>query len=160
MPDYVYHFTSLNHVNEILNSGYLRLTPSNLIEPKDAKPGIDPETGNATIVSAMSDHVKPVVWLTAEGDVPLDQAKAHGLNGPKTVIKCKIPMKTDYLWWHKWSDDNRMKTSWKKRFTRNTSYSTWYICEHRIPLEDIESIVNVVSGAVYWDASTQTKNFV
>lgn len=66
-------------------------------------------------------------------------------------------MKTDYLWWHKWSDDNRMKSSWKKRFIRNTSYSTWYICEHRIPLEDIEVIDNTQTGEIYWPVQASTE---
>ena len=66
-------------------------------------------------------------------------------------------MKADYLWWHKWSDDNRMKSSWKKRFIRNTSYSTWYICEHRIPLEDIEVIDNTLTGEIYWPAQASTE---
>ena len=157
MPEYVYHFTSPNHLAEILNAGYLKLTPSNLIEPKDVTFGRDPETGNATMVSAMSDSVKPVVWLTTQDTIPSNQASGHGLNGLKTIIRCKIPMKADYLWWHKWSDDNRMKSSWKKRFIRNTSYSTWYICEHRIPLEDIEDIDNTLTGEIYWPAQASTE---
>ena len=48
MSEYLYHFTSPNHLPEILNAGYLKLTPSNLIEPKDVTFGKDPETGNVT----------------------------------------------------------------------------------------------------------------
>ena len=158
MENYLYHFTATYHVNSILSCGYLELCPSNLIEPKDLKHGIDPLTGNPSMVSEMSDSYKPVVWLVNMDQIASNEVRGHGLSEFKVVVRCKIPMKDDYQWWSAWADKNRMKTSWRKRFTRNTRYSAWYVCEHRIPLEDIEIIENLESGEIYWDSKTGEKN--
>ena len=59
---YLYHYTSRYHLKKIMESGYLKLTPSDLIKPVDLKI-IRYEDGHCSAVSEISDHVKPVVWM-------------------------------------------------------------------------------------------------
>jgi len=150
----VYHFTSVLHAKEIIRMGKILLSPSNIIEPIDAKRGISPFNGSSTIVSAVSDMVKPVVWLTDApnenlGQLGLGQTK-DGSDKDKSVARITIEHRDDYYWWHTWSNQNKMKQSWKKRFIRNMNYGSWYVCEHEIDLKDIEIIENLKTGEIYW----------
>lgn len=151
MEDMLYHFTSEFHVDNILKDGYLKLTPSNLIKPTDAKMVKD-ERGFYKAVSAISDPVKPVVWLTNKenGGRLGNDTDASGLKN-KYTIRFTIPKKDNYEWWVTWADKNRMNKSWRKAFTNNTDYGSWYVSETIIKLEDILLIENLKTNEIILD---------
>lgn len=150
--EYVYHYTSLNNMKEILESGALKLTPSNLLEPKDMHPGIN-QFGHQDMISE-TDSYKPVVWLTDS-----DSPERHGIEPPQSLppeldkkrVRFVLEKKPDYLWWHTWSDKNRINKKYKKRLTLGMAYGSWYICEHEIPLSDILYIEDLQTGEIFLD---------
>ena len=92
---FLYHYTSRMQAEQIIKSGYLKLTPSNLIKPIDARI-VKHEDGTFGVVSEISDPVKPVVWLTDSED-----ASRMGLECPnnpdfKKQVKIVVPMKDAY----------------------------------------------------------------
>ena len=147
---YLYHYTSRYHLEKIMESGYLKLTPSDLIKPVDLKI-IRYEDGHYGAVSEISDHVKPVVWMTDS----LDMA-GHGLECPnnpdfKKKVKITIPMNSAYKWWVTWAEKNRMNKKWFKYYTRGKRYGSWYISEEPIMLDDIYMIEDIETGAIILD---------
>lgn len=146
----LYHYTSRYQAEQIIESGYLKLTPSNLIKPVDLKK-VRCEDGNYEYVSAISDPVKPVVWLTDSLET-----SGHGLENEtspnfKKRIRITIPMKDSYKWWLTWAEKNRMNKSWFKAFTRGKRYGTWYVSEEPITLTDVLLIEDLVTGEVLYD---------
>lgn len=151
--EYLYHFTSILHLDEILKDGFLKLTPSNLIKPTDLKKEKVLDADGQVfynIVSEKSDPIKPVVWLTDKSSV--DIAKKMGLHDAKTEVRLKLPMKDDYQWWVTWADQNKMNKSWRKTFTTGCDYGSWYVCEHEIKLTDVKTIENIITGEIYWQS--------
>lgn len=151
----LYHYTSRYQAEQIIESGYLKLTPSNLIKPVDLKI-IKREDGIYDAVSAISDPVKPVVWLTDSLD-----ATGHGLENPKAPdikkrIRITVPMKESYKWWVTWAERNRMNKKWFKALTCGKRYGTWYVSEEAIMLDDVLLIEDLVTGDVLWDKRQAT----
>lgn len=146
----LYHYTSRYQVEQIIKSGYLKLTPSNLIKPVDLKK-VRLEDGNYEYVSAISDPVKPVVWLTDSLDT-----EGHGIENPqdpnfKKRIRITIPMKDSYKWWLTWAEKNRMNKNWFKAFTCGKRYGTWYVSEEVITLNEILLIEDLITGEILYD---------
>lgn len=151
--EYLYHYTNLETMKEILKSGALKLTPSNLKKPTDLHIGIN-QFGHRAMVSE-TDSYKPVVWLTDS-----DSPERHGLANPieqmppeldKRRIRFVLEKKPDYEWWHTWSDRNRMNKSYKKKMIIGMDYGSWYICEHEIPLSDVLYVEDLQTGEIYLD---------
>lgn len=157
--EYFYHYTNLINMKDILKSGALKLTPSNLKKPKDLHRGIN-QFGKHALISE-TDSYKPVVWLTNSAS-----SQQHGLELPmpsippeydKKRIRFVLEKKPDYQWWHTWSDQNRMDKSYKKRLTTGMNYASWYICEHEIPLSDVLYVEDLKTGEIYLDNRTETE---
>lgn len=152
----LYHYTSRYQAEQIIESGYLKLTPSNLIKPVDLKK-VRLEDGNYEYVSAISDPIKPVVWLTDSLD-----ASGHGLENETSLdikkrIRITIPMKDTYEWWLTWAERNRMNKSWFKAFIRGKRYGTWYVSEESITLADVLLIEDLVTGEVLYNNQQDTQ---
>lgn len=146
----LYHYTSRYQAEQIIKSGYLKLTPSNLIKPVDMKI-VRNADGTRDVVSAISDPVKPVVWMTDSLD-----SSGHGLEygnptGFKQRVRITIPMQDSYKWWVTWAERNRMNKKWFRDFTRNHRYGTWYISEEPITLADVLLIEDLETGEVLYD---------
>lgn len=146
----LYHYTSRYQVEQIIESGYLKLTPSNLIKPVDLR-RVKYEDGNYGMVSEISDHIKPVVWMTDSLDM-----SGHNLECPnnpnlKKGVRITVPMKESYKWWVTWAERNRMNKSWFKAFTHGTRYGTWYVSEEPITLADVLLIEDLVTGEILFD---------
>lgn len=146
---YLYHFTSEYHIKKILECGYLKLTPSYLIEPKDAKV-VEVEPGCYRVISEMSDNIKPVVWLT-DNEMPEGLAieVPDGALDKKT-IQITIPHKNQYVWWLTWAERNKMNKKWLKRFTEGLHYGSWYISEEIIPVEEFFMVKNIKTGEIIY----------
>lgn len=153
-PDYLYHYTTLDYIPKILDDGFLMLTPSNLVKP--SRYWMEIKDGVKTIVSD-KDDIKPVVWLTKDGTLDANShadQRAIGLDSPpytNLTAKFVIPWNDKYQWWLDWQKKNRMQQSQFRRFTSHGErYSAWYVCEERIPMSDVEEIVNNLTGEVIW----------
>ncbi|MGN0318300.1 MAG: hypothetical protein ACI4E1_10270 [Lachnospira sp.] len=146
----LYHYTSRYQAEQIIQSGYLKLTPSNLIKPVDLRL-VRYEDGYYGMVSDISDPVKPVVWLTDSLDM-----SGHNLECPnnpnfKKRIRITVPMKDSYKWWVTWAERNRMNKKWFRDFTYGKRYGTWYVSEQIITLDDILLIEDLVTWEVLLD---------
>lgn len=150
----LYHYTSRHQVEQIIEAGYLELTPSNLIKPTDLRM-VRYEDGNYGTVSEISDPIKPVVWMTDSLD---GSEKFTKNNAIKQRIRISIPMKDSYKFWVVWARKNRMNKQWFKDFTQNSHYGTWYISEEAIPLEDVLMIEDLTTGEVLLDNRLQSNS--
>ena len=134
----LYHYTSLYHLRQILDTGYIKLTASNLLQP------VAPRLVNGVFVDE-TDNYKPVVWLTDTLD--FGTAKANGLVGgmfDKTEVAIVIENATlkDFKYWVRWAKDNRMDKAWFKALTSDTpNFRSWYITEKPIPVDKSVPIV-------------------
>lgn len=142
----LYHYTAPLRWEQIQNSGYLKLTPSNLLKPKNMKK-VKMEDGTYNIVDE-TDSYKPVVWLTNS-----ESPKNHGVGDLKEEIQIAIQYnKEKHHWWVEWKDKNRMDKSWFKRLTRNGErYSSWYVCEEIIPLSEIVYVKNLKTNEIIYE---------
>lgn len=151
--EYLYHYTNIINMRDILASSKLALTPSNLKEPTDLHVGID-AFGRRAYVSD-TDKYKPVVWLT-DSQSPaghgLEMQNAHSLT-LKTRIRFVLEKKPDYYVWNAWATRNRMNKSYRRRLTNGMDYLSWYVCEHEIPLSDVLRVEDVVTGEIYYPIS-------
>lgn len=117
----LYHYTSTYHLQKILESGYLKLTESNL--------------------RFKEEMYKPCVWLTNSAS-----PEGHGLEGSilnKKAVRIVINMSTKHKKWKKWSRKNNINDQWADILEKNRNANSWYICESTIPVEDFVRIENV-----------------
>lgn len=131
IPKELYHYTSLYHLDTILEEGYLKLTPSNLREPKN------PRIENHKLVSD-SDNIKPVVWLTSTrySDKTADTTGLSGSVVDKTEVCFVINNVSNCKHWKTWAFDLNIELGWFKLITKGYDYKDWYISEKIIPIKD------------------------
>ncbi len=146
MGKMVYHYTSMLHIDAILKDGYLKLTPSNLVQPTDLH--LVNVNGIPSWVS-QTDSIKPVVWLTSS-PIPEGHGLECGSNMRKKEVRITLSMKDSYEWWEDWSVKNRMNKNWKKKFIRGFRYGTWYVSEEVIPVEDFLLVENLKTGEILY----------
>jgi hypothetical protein len=145
MEEYLYHYTAPLRWEQIKEAGFLKLTPSNLKKLVNPKVITLPD-GTKSVVDE-TDSYKPVVWLTnSTSSVNL------GLIPEKEKILIVIPFnKEKHHWWVTWKDKNKMD---KKQFKNMTShgerYSSWYVCEEEIPLDEIYMVKNVETDEILY----------
>lgn len=146
--DYLYHFTSTYHLPSIIKSGFLKLTPSNLIGPRpDDDLHIDPLTGCAVWKTM---NYKPVVWLTKD---PGANSNANGLNGSlvnKSEIRITITKPINCIPWNVFADRHKMNRSWRKKFEEGKAPENWFVSERKIPFSEIARIENTKTGEVLY----------
>lgn len=135
----LYHYTSLEHLVEIIVSGRIKTGPSDLLTPKAYY------LVNGRVICPETDDYKPVVWLTDS-----ESPESMGLDGAhysKKRIRISVPKKTCFKKWDKWADENNMEPQWKKAFARDLNWKSWYITESAISLDDVSEIRDLDSNA-------------
>ena len=137
----LYHYTSLEQYVKIADSGYIDLSPSNLLPPDRASAQIRQyPDGSGFYFWDKNQDYKNVVWLTSMED---PDPEALGL----TPRKCAIRLAVDYnpftyIPWKKFADLNRMDKKWRRAFEDGRSPNTWYVRSSRLPFDEItESVV-------------------
>ena len=129
----LYHYTSLENLEKIISDGYLKLTASNLLEPKN------PKVENGILVD-VTDSFKPVVWFS--DDLDFDRAIDNGLKGSrsdKTAVAIAICNANTRLFkrWDKWAKENNIKDSWFRTLKWTApNWRTFYISELTVYLND------------------------
>lgn len=143
--EYLYHYTAPQRWEQIKESGYLKLTPSNLLKPKNPK--MVKQADGTYVYADETDSYKPVVWFTN-----LTTPEGHGLIDVKTEIQIAVELKKEkHIWWVEWKDKNRMNKSWFKSMTKGgMRYGSWYVCEEIVPIEDFIYVKNLKTGEVLY----------
>ena len=123
-PYKLYHYTSRHHLEAILSERKLKLTSSNLLEPKN------PHLENGVLVDE-TDSYKPCLWAT---DRPYFDSEKKVLIVPsirydKTEVRVTLLDTTSFVYWDDWAKENKMNPSWRRRFIKGTNYSHWWISE-------------------------------
>ena len=147
----LYHYTSMFHLPQILASGYLKLTESNLLMP----------TSNENVLPMERTLYKPVVWLTSSID-----PSGHGLISTygvnKKEVRITIRDRKHYQPWLVWSRNNRINKSWAKKLELDRNPNSWFISESIISLscEELLRIENTVSGEVLVDVTENKRKCI
>lgn len=131
----LYHFTSYEHLEKIVSSGKLKLTPSNLLAPKNL------ELVDGALVDRETDGYHPVVWMT-DSDTP----EALGLDGSsvdKERVRLTIRKRPWHKPWGKWATAHNMDKAHRRKFTQGFKWKSWYVSELEIPLEDVIEIYDM-----------------
>jgi len=131
----LYHYTSPEHMQEIIASGYIKRSPSSLLKPRNLQ-----IVGNA-VVDPATDGYKPVVWMT-DSECPARM----GVPEEKHRIRFSIPMQNYYAKWIDWAKRNNMDPGWRKALTLGMNWQSWYISEYEIPLEDVSEIYDTATN--------------
>ena len=131
----LYHYTSREHLKEILKSREIKLTASNLLKP------VKPAIINGKL-SDVTDNYKPVVWLTSLLD--FSKAIQAGLTIEKTEAAIQIEMSPlqPFYKWADWAERNGIDKEWYQAL-KNTAplWETFYITEYPLKITDTTRII-------------------
>lgn len=134
----LYHYSCKERLFEILSSGYLKLTCSDIIMPDGT---LEAE------LKAAAYH--PVVWLTDSLS-----AEKMGLDGcayNKKAIRFTVRKTADMEKWTEWEPQWEMRHEWKQAYCKGLNWKSWYISEKAILFDDILKVENLVDGTVYFE---------
>lgn len=133
----LYHYTSLDHLQQILSDKKLKLTQSNLLRP------VNPRIENGTIVSD-TDYYKPVVWFSSV--LNFDKAKDCGLSGSfqdktEAVIVIKSSKQPFYKW-SEWAKKNGIEKQWFNDLKKTAPlWNSFYITELPVKIDNDTGII-------------------
>ena len=145
----LYHFTSKAHLLDIIKSGKIIRTCSNLLCPTNLRivdgKYIDDETDNHRPVVCLTDSLSPDKH-GFEGARPLDVPFQAYKEGTKKRIRLEILMRPELniRRWGPWADENNMDQEWRKAFIRGKDWHSWYITESEIPLSEVVEIYDMI----------------
>lgn len=131
----LYHYTSLEHLRQILTDGKINLSASNLLRP------INPHMENRCFVDD-TDNYKPVVWFTSLLD--FDRAVNCGLSPSKTeaAIQIESPGKPLFRKWDKWAIENSIEKKWFDTLKETAPlWKTFYITETPVKINETARII-------------------
>ena len=139
-PKVLYHYTSAYQMLRIIASERINTTTSDLLKPKHLMVvngrAIDPET----------DWYKPVVWLT--DSLNPDNMGLDGASVNKKKIRLTIPVQPHFKKWGPWATQNNMDPKWRKAYTRNMNWQSWYVSEIPIFLDDVAEIRDLETDTI------------
>lgn len=118
-----YHYTSLDHLRQILAERKINLTASNLLKP------IAPHIVNGNLVDE-TDSYKPVAWFTSLLD--FDRAIKCGLYPEKTeaAIVFETTEKDRFRKWEEWATENGIEKEWFDNLKQTAPlWRTFYVSE-------------------------------
>lgn len=130
----LYHYTSVYQLGLIMQSREIRLSPSNLMRPKN--PRLVDIDGIQTFIDE-TDTIKPVVWLTTFLD--FDRAVECGVSEGKT--ECAIVIddadKNVFKKWDKWAIANGIEKAWFNTLKQTAPlWRSFYVSEQPIVIPE------------------------
>ena len=131
----LYHYTSCENLQKILDSNQIKLTASNLLKP------VKPQLINGTFAD-ITDNYKPVVWFSSLLD--FRKAVQAGLTIEKTeaAIQIELPPLQKFYKWTDWAEQNNIDKAWYKRLKETAPlWETFYITEYPIKITDKARII-------------------
>ena len=132
---FLYHYTCLEHLQQILAENCIKTSPSNLLRPKN------PRMVNGSLVD-ITDSYKPVVWFTSLLDFEkASQAGLSGSNVDKTEAAICVNL-LDAKKWTIWAKNNNIEKSWFNALKESAPlWDSFYIVEHNIPIDKNTKII-------------------
>ena len=136
----LYHYTSIEHLQEILSDGVIKRTCSNLAFPTNCR------IEEGCVVSD-TDHIKPVVWFTDKQLDVTDNGKGLGIYGgimDKTAcaIVLQNPTPNKYIKWSDWAIKNHIDPEWFDALKSSAPYwDSFYICEKPVKIDHNVKII-------------------
>lgn len=131
----LYHYTSLDHLQEILSDKVIKTTCSNLFRPINARI----EKGNCV---SDTDNIKPVVWFTDKILDEKDNGSTLGISGSlydKTECAIVIlnPTPNKYKKWSDWAIANNTDKEWFEALKKTApDWESFYICEKPVKIDN------------------------
>ena len=142
--EYLYHYTSFEHLQDIIETKQIKLCPSNLLRP------IRPHIKNNSLVD-MTDSYKPVVWFTSElyRFDELQKIINNGLSQKKAQAVICVPTNLFgfvYKKWDEWAVENGIEKKWFEILKKTApNWRTFYVSERPVPItDDVEIMVNPI----------------
>lgn len=145
IPEYLYHYTTWEHFQDIYRDGQIDLSPSNL-KMDDSTLHIegifrgDEQVGSRLVDKYANYH--PVVWFTADSNAV---ATENGLDDLKT--QCVLVIKTaahrhSYMSWMDFTSKYNSPPDVVARLKKSNGggWKQWYIRETPIDVTEIESL--------------------
>lgn len=137
----LYHYTDLEHLRAILQDGYLKPSPSDLVKPRNLRVETD-AAGRKRVVSDTDDY-KPVVWaldyldfdraLQSTGLDRADKANVRTVDKSEAVV---IVSADGFELYTSWAKKNGMDKKWFREFTAGTDYKHFYVNESPVSIKD------------------------
>ncbi len=135
----LYHYTSVWHLRQIMDTGYIKLSPSNLLYP------VNMRIVNNCVVSD-TDNYKPVIWTTTDDSF---RAAPHGLAAPKgkkmlfdkTEVAIVFEDDPDFVQYESWAKKNNIDRKWFRELTRGCDYKSWFVSEKQKKYKDVAGII-------------------
>lgn len=137
MPKLFYHFSPLCHLPLILDTGYLKLTESNL--------------------SMYRPHAGPdVVWLTDRDTAPnahalgLDNGAQDDADSPydKTRIRFTVALPSPAVKpWETWIKGRNIDPQWRETLTRGRNPRRWWVIERPVVRTEWVAVHDAHTGA-------------
>lgn len=133
----LYHYTSLRHLEKILNDGTLQTTASNLLKP------VCPHIENGQLVD-VTDSYKPVVWFTSVLD--FEKARYCGLTGSvldKTEVAIEVtPTALQRFYkWTEWAEQNNIDKAWYENLKSTAPlWDSFYVIEAPVGIRQAKII--------------------
>lgn len=126
----LYHYTTLRHFLDILASGQINTTHSELKKPVNLH-----RVGNAYVDEATDDY-KPVVWLTAnpQANPETTMGTPDSYRESKVAVRIAIERRNGMYLWEPWAKRNGMERSWMDSMKRvMPDWKNVYVYEKPIP---------------------------
>lgn len=133
----LYHYTSREHLQQILADMEIKLTASNLLKP------VNMHIVNGNLISD-TDSYKPVVWFISVCD--FKKAKNAGLKG-SILDKTEVAIEIDtgignFCKWDKWAISNNIDKEWFAVLKATAPlWNTFYISEFPVKVPEKPCVI-------------------
>lgn len=149
----LYHFTSISHLMDILETGVVKLSNSQLKKPTAAEARVlnkyikgssePPTQAEQKLLEQALIGKNPVVWFTDREDperIGLDDVtnKPVDLIHDKKQVCIVVEQTPEFKHWQEWALKKHINLDWYRAITNGCDYKSWYILERPLKLSEIK----------------------
>ncbi len=151
----LYHYTTVRHYLEIMVSGQINTTHSELLRPVNVHLNAE---GTAW-VDEETDGYKPVVWLTCNPHAKTEDYGNWDTAGEsKTDVRITVERAKDMYLWNAWRKANHMEEEWfKELISHMPGWRDVYVCPRPIPTSEFTDVVIRKEAAIKWGLTEFTE---